>query len=417
MVGVARSTGGAPYQRVADGMWCVAIELPSEGTKRRRKVIVRARRDDVIRAKRAALKELARTGDLPTASPTLAMWLDLWLRRRAGKLKPRTAETYAGYVERYLKPTLGKVRVDKLTVAHVHKLHDAILAQGLSTTTALQAHRILAKALTDAERAGKVTRNVATLTDAPSRAYNPRAALTAQEAAKLLVSVANDPRRAAHWGVALMAGLRQGERLGLTYDAVNLNTGTITVSWQLQRLKWQHGCLEAGKVTCGRKQGGACPDKHVDIPTDQEAQRVYGGLWLTRPKSKTGWREVPIADELGDALAAYMRTTTPGDAGLLFHRGDGHPIDPRDDSAGWDADLRAAGVPDVPLHSARHTTSSLLFYLDVPEQIRMQILGHSSAAVTRGYTHVTDPQARAAMNRLGGLLTPAPTDELPEVAE
>lgn len=349
-------------------------------------------------------------GDLPTASPTLATWLEQWIERRAqDRLKPRAADFYRGNIERYIVPSIGRVRLDKLTPTHVEKMHDYITVdRGLSPTTALGAHRTLAKALKDAERAGKVTRNVATLVDAPTKAFKPMPALTADEARTLLLSVADRPIAAASWAVALLAGLRQGERLGLTRDAIDLELGILTVSWQLQRLKWSHGCISAGKVTCGRKRGGSCPQRFVHIPASQEAVRVEGGLWMTRPKSRAGWREVPIADPLQAVLVAYLGEVDPGPHGLIFHR-EGRPIDPSDDSAAWDADLRAAGLPDVPLHSARHTCSTLLYFLGVDEPARMKILGHSSAAVNRGYTHVATAQTKDAMKLLGDLLS-APRD-------
>ena len=63
-------------------------------------------------------------------------------------------------------------------------------------------------------------------------------------------------------------------------------------------------------------------------------------------------------------------------------------------------------MPDVPLHSARHTCATLLADLGVDEQTRMQILGHSSATVTRGYTHVTSSAAARGIGALGALLAP-----------
>jgi integrase len=400
---------GQPYQRASDGAWCVAVELPSEGTKRRRKVIVRAKKADVITAARAARKELERTGNLVTASPMLGGWLDGWIDRRArNTLKPRTAQDYRATIELYLKPSIGRVRLDKLTPGHIERMHDYVTGTlGLASTTALKAHRTLAKALTDAERAGKVTRNVATLVDAPTRAYNPRDSLTAPEATLLLRSVSDSMPDAPRWGVALLAGLRQGEALGLTREAIDLDARVITVSWQLQRLKWEHGCT----VSCEKKPA-RCPERKVTIPPDQEAVRVHGGLWLTRPKSRTGWRQVPIAEPLANALARLV-ALPPGPHGLVFTetttRGTPRivPIDPSRDSAAWDAACAAAGVPDVPLHGARHTTATLLAFLGVPEDVRMQILGHSSATVTRGYTHRTTSDAREGIAQLGRLLDPA----------
>src|SRR5690606_8549644 len=256
---------------------------------------------------REAKKDLERAGDLATSSPTLEQWMNQWLDRIAApRLKPNTLVAYRGSVTRYIVPSIGKVRLDKLTPQHVRKMHD-YARQGRSSTTALQAHRVLAKALTDAEREGRVTRNVATLVDAPAKAHAVREALNADEARTLLLSVAEDPQQAAMWSVALLAGLRQGERLGLTRDAIDLDEGIITVSWQLQRLKWEHGC----GGTCGKKRAGSCPQRKVDIPAGQEAHRIHGGLWHLRPKSRAGWRQVPIAPLLHEVLTRYLDDHTP----------------------------------------------------------------------------------------------------------
>lgn len=393
------------------GLWVARVELPAINGVRRRKVIRRKDKAQAVAELRTLRAELDRVGDLATSSPTLTDWLTTWLERVAApRLKPRTLTGYRGYVERYIVPTIGKYRLDKLTAAHVRRMHDAMLTQGLSSTSALQAHRILAKALTDAVREGKVGRNVATLTDAPRRAVSRRQALDATEARTLLLSVADRPDEAAAWSVALLAGLRQGERLGLTREFVDLDAGLITVSWQLQRLTWVHGCAKrkpADGWPCGRKRGGNCPDRRMPIPAGHEARQVEGGLWLTRPKSRKGWREVPMAALLAQVLERHLagRDLAPGD--LVFTRDDGRPVDPSKDTAAWDAAVRRAGLPDVVLHSARHSTATLLYSLGASEQLRMDILGHSSATVTAGYTHLTSAEARDYMGRLGDLLTPA----------
>jgi len=407
---------GSVFQR-ADGMWIARITLPSDGSARRRKQVARARKEDAVRALRDMRKELDRTGDLPTASPTLATWLDQWHARMvAPVLKPRTSATYRSYLDQHVIPSIGRIRLDRLTVQHVYRLHESMEGRGLSTTTALQAHRILAKALGDAEREGRVGRNVAALATAPRRRLAVRPALTAEQAITLLQSVADDPYEAPRWSLALLAGLRQGEALGLTTDALDMHrplmvggemipAGRLTVSWQLQRLRWSHGCGKRGTPwPCGLVRAGSCPQRTMPIPADQEVHQVDGGLWLTRPKSRAGWREVPTVGILHEVLTRHLDNVAPGRMGLVLHRGDGRPVDPSRDAQAWDAALRRAGLPDVPLHSARHTCSSLLAQLGVPEHIRMQILGHSSATVTRGYTHLTGAEAADAMGRLSALL-------------
>ena len=88
----------------------------------------------------------------------------------------------------------------------------------------------------------------------------------------------------------------------------------------------------------------------------------------------------------------------------MWHHPDGRPLGPRDDYANWKLALEAAGLPPAPLHVARHTTATLLLEAGVSEQVRMQILGHTSVQVTRGYAHVDQSLAREAMRSLDNLL-------------
>lgn len=405
---MARAQGsGSVFQRASDGMWIARVELPSPDGTRRRKQVARARKADAVAALRELRRELDRAGDLPTSSPSVATWADLWFPRHARTLKPRTATTYRMYLDRYIVPTIGRVRLDKVTPAHVYRVHDAIAAAGLSSTTALQAHAILRVMLRDAEREGRIGRNPVELAAAPRRALNVRPALTAEQALTLLAHLerAGDPYLV-HAAIALLTGLRQGERLGITAGAVDLDAGVLTVEWQVQRLTWTHGCgdRQGEAWPCGRRRGGSCPERRIDIPPDQEAVHLTGGLWRTRPKSRAGWREFPIGalPRVVDLLSALPWPAEP--TGLVLTRGDGRPIDPGDDARAWTAALESAGLPPVPLHSARHTCSTLLAYLGVPEHVRMQILGHSSATVTRGYTHLTSAEAREGVARLGQLL-------------
>ena len=403
---------GTVFQRKSDGMWIARVELPpGPDGKRRRKQAADRSKARAIAKRRELIRDLAKSGDLPTSSPTLAAWLERWLERTVkAHRKPRTYATYRSYVERYIVPSIGRIRLDKLTPAHVARLHEHIVGQGLSSTTALQAHRILSRALVYAIREGHVARNVADrdYSDAPAKAVGARPALSADQARLVLAQGhGGDKTMAARLGLALLAGLRQGEALGLTRDAVDLERGYITVAWQLQRLAWSHGCAKRpdGSWSCKRQRAGACHSRTVHIPPDQEARNVHGGLWLTRPKSRSGWRQVPIADALREALAALIDRGEVGPEGLLLLHG-GAPIDPSRDSAAWHAALGRCGLDPVPLHSARHTTATLLFELGVEGDVRQKILGHSSATTTAGYTRVADALDRDAMARLGGLIAP-----------
>lgn len=410
----SRTRGGRPYQRSADGAWCVQIELPERDGKRRRKVIVRAKRTDVVKARRGALRDLEKAGDLPTAAPTVAQWCDLWWRRYGMKrLKVSTRSTYQSKIEQYIKPSIGKVRLDQLSVEHVYRLHDYVtVTKGLAPNSALAAHRVLSVMVSDAEKEGRVTRNVVRLADKPRAGKKPVAYLDNAQARTLLLSVGPGsggvvPDEAARWSTALLTGMRQGERLGITLDELDFDRDVITVAWQLRRLAFEHGCGEKGLDgwPCGRKRGGNCPARHLDVPADQEVRHVEGGLYLTRPKSAASWRVVPMVGLLRETLLRYTEAHPPGMEGLIFTRAGGRPIDPSDDTAAWDAALRRAGLPDVNGHSARHTCNTVLTELGVPVDVRRQILGHASNAINEAvYTHTSDSRVAEAMRQLDAAL-------------
>jgi integrase len=415
----ARGSGGL-YQRASDGMWVAAISLPTTDGTRRRKVITRAKKADAIKELRKLRQELEHIGDLRTSSPTLSTWLDVWWKRYAMKnLKVSSRDVYRSRIEQYIRPSIGGVRLDRLAPEHVHRLHDYVtVTKGLSITTARGAHRVLSSVLADALTEDKVARNVCLVVKAPKPAapakQKGRALLASAQARTLLASL--DPGDGtvslplASCAVRFFAGLRQGERNGLTRDAIDFEAGTITVSWQLKRLAYEHGCGEKGgdgKWPCGRKQGGFCPSRHLDVPEDQEVRHVEGGLYLIRPKSKAGWRVIPMLGILAEILRQYLKTHQPGTEGLIFTRpngprnrgaSDGRPIDPGTDNAAWHAALDAAGLPRVWGHSARKTCNTILTELKVPVDVRIQILGHASRAINEDvYTETSDVRVIEAM--------------------
>lgn len=57
-----------------------------------------------------------------------------------------------------------------------------------------------------------------------------------------MLDAAADWRDGVRWVLALGLGLRQGEALGLLWRRVDLGAGVLRVAWQLQQLRWQHGC-------------------------------------------------------------------------------------------------------------------------------------------------------------------------------
>lgn len=417
---------GSHYFRKSDQRWCATLTLPSYDGKRRR--VTRALpRGSTERQAIAKLTELRRerekTGDIPTDRVTVAQWLNIWFTTIARKkIRPKTAATYRTCIEQYIIPAIGSLRLSKLTPAHVRRVEEYVTSKpkdpkrpelgNLSSTTAMQAHRILAVALKYAEREGRVTRNVATLTDAPRKAARRLTVLTPVHGVKVLEAVTS-ARLGSRWAAALLTGARQGEILGIELDRVG---NDLDLSWQLQRLSWMHGCADS----CGRKRGSDCPKRTLDAPADWEHRHLTGGLWLSRPKSSAGWRIIPLVDPLRSIIERRIAvaSTEPNPHGLLWtaerkmskdHKTllelDGSPIDPSQDNHAWHAVLKIADVPDARLHDARHTTASLLRKAGVPIGTITKIMGHSTEAMSEQYIDYDREQLMEALTSMSILVS------------
>jgi integrase len=379
---------GSVYKR-SDGLWCAAVELPPLNGKRRKKIVTSKSKAEVLRKMSKVKAELERAGDLPTASQTLESWLTYWLDKVAAKrVRPSTLYTYRKQLESQVIPVLGTVRLDKLTAAHIRRLHDHMTSAGLSSTYALTTHRLLSKALTDAVREGRVSRNVATLVDAPKLGRSDGEALTVDEAITVLdyaraslEADAYDPGPVL-WATYLLTGIRRSELLALEWDRV---TDEIDLSWQLQRIK--------------------------DMDPQFEARHLTGKLYLTRPKSKSGWRIIPLVDPLKSMLEAHRRRMPSNEYGLVFARADGQPIEPSRASAAWKAWYTDVGLTDkhVPLHYLRHTHVDLLYAAGVDDDIKTELVGHSNRSMTQAYkTKGNRPRLTDASERISALLARQP---------
>lgn len=391
-----RGKGEGSVFKDSRGLWNGVIELPPLNGERRRKKIRRKSKPELLRAMAEAKSELQRLGDLPTANQTVEQWFGYWLKQTAKEVRPNTFDGYRRAVENHIIPAIGKIKLNKVTSTHVRRVHDSIIAKGLSSTTALLAHRIMSVSFKMAMREGRIGRNPAELTAAPRKARPALEALDLGEALHFLEKAAHDPVRGARWATALLTGARRGEVLGLEVDRV---TDVLDLSWQLIRLPLSE---EDGKP---------------DVPVDYEYRHVTGGLYLTRPKSSKSWRIIPLAGPLKMILEKYIPVMPENQWGLLFTN-EGKPISPDQASRDWRTDLAAYGIEkNVRLHDARHSTVDLLLEAGVPEDLVMDIVGHSTRATTRAYrSDQNRKRLRAAMEQFAELFTLPETERRNEIA-
>lgn len=419
-----RRGDGAIYKE-ASGLWAVAIELPpvrwkDDGTPARNRKVQRFKtRTEADAALRDLREQKRQMGTLPGASPTVSSWFEKWLRVHVvPRKRPRTADTYRTYVNQYIVPALGaSKRLAQVGPEEVRRIESFVYSKGLSPTTARNAYHYASAGLEAAVREGLLLSNPASRVEPPLAGVPDLDVFSLDDAIKLLEHLATHPDRAL-WMTYLLTAARRGEIAGLEVDRVG---DVLDLSWQLQRLAYTHGCL----TPCGRKRAGNCPERRLDIPNDYQVRPVSGGLHLTRPKSRAGWRTVTLVEPLRSVLLAHIAGMELNPWGLLYAGSHGRygtvtPPDPDRITREWPKLRDEVFGPGrrVRLHDIRHSTVDLLYLAGVPEDLIQEIVGHSTRSMTRAYKSRSDSvRHEAAMRRLSGLLTiePAPTAPAPAV--
>jgi integrase len=379
---------------------------------------------------------VSKPGRVPTVAEWMREYLDVICERLvlSEKMAPRTLSDYRSKTQNWIVPLLGQHRLNRLTPEHLDTAYTTMLERGMSPSTVLKIHRILSRALKIAVRRGRITRNVATLIDAPSAAAQEIEPLSREEARRILEAAATR-RNGARWSVALALGIRQGEALGLRWSYLDLETGVIRAWFQIQRAAWQHGCDDAH--ACGNRwHRHPCKAKcqqHGHLPTCKPGCTRHGHVCVKRPcrpdctghadkcpkrsggglvfrqrkgKSKLTLQCPPALLELlrehrkqqaKERLRAGAAWT---DHDLVFTTRHGGPIERTEDWRMWKAMLRAAGVRDARVHDARHTAATLLIEQGVHIRVVQEVLGHTRVTTTERYTHVATLQMKDASDRM-----------------
>ena len=291
---------------------------------------------------------------------TLSAYLDRWLNGSVkGSVKPSTYEGYERMIRNHIKPALGHRKLKNLAPDHVQYFYQKKLDVGLAPGTVRVMHGILHKALEQAVKWGIVPRNVCKATTPPKPSPEEIRPLDAEQA-KQLLEAARGNRLEALYVLAVTAGLRIGELLGLKWEDVDLDAEILHV----RRTKSQ---AKTGPTFVTPKNG-----KGRNIRLTRRAVEA-----LRSHKAAQNAERLKLGDLWEDNNLVFC--TTAGKA-LNFRnvaRGSFKPL------------LKKAGLPDIRFHDLRHTCATLLLSCGHHPKLVQELLGHASVAMTLDrYSHV-----------------------------
>ena len=176
----------------------------------------------------------------------------------------------------------------------------------------------------------------------------------------------------------LSSGLRRGELLALQWDDLNVQTGTLRV--------------------------------------ERQVQRIQGKLAVSQPKTRASCRSILLPAPVLEILAQYRQSVS---SHWMFPspKKEDSPLDPAAVRKKLSAVLKRAGCPAARFHDLRHTfaTSALEHGMDV--KTLSTVIGHVSSATTLNvYAHVTDEMRQKAADKIDRAITGTepPHEETPK---
>ena len=310
------------------------------------------------------------------AKLTTGEYLEKWLADSVrDTVRARTYERYESLVRVHIVPTLGRTKLKSLTPAHVRGFYREKLDSGLAPRTILHIHRTLSKALKQAVLDGLIPRNAAASVKPPSPRREEIQPLS-REQVRTFLQVVSDDRLEALYVVAITAGLRRGELLGLKWEDLDLDAGMLQVRRTLSETR----------------------DGRVFEP----------------PKSGKG-RSIRLTKRAVAALRAHRKAQLEErmaradmwtENGLVFASETGTPIQGRNMYRAFKIRLGRAGLSQsFRFHDLRHTCATLLLRQGVHAKYVQELLGHADISLTLNvYSHILPDMGDAAAGAMDDAL-------------
>jgi integrase len=326
----------------------------------------------------ALLTEVA-DGRASASTVTLSELIDRWLENVGPGLSPRTLGGYRRVSDKRIVPALGTKRISKLTAADLDRFYRALLTGGLAPASIRIIHAVISSALTQAQRWGWLSVNVADNASPPPVRRKQWTPPTPDDVIRLIerARTSASPDIGVFLHLAAVTGARRGELAGLRWSGVDLVAGQILI--------------DRSVVQVGRELIEKDTKTHQARRLSIDSGTVE---LLARHKTDMETRGAKFSCVLSDR--AFVFTDAP------------------DGLVGWKPDrvtlafgrlCKAEGVEGVRLHDLRHFAATRLLSSGVDVRTVSGRLGHADASTTLGvYAHFLESADQAAADILGSLI-------------
>ena len=314
---------------------------------------------------------------------TLGEWLDIWMEEYLGSVKPRTVESYQCQIKNHIRPQLGSIRLEALSTHVIQHFYNGLAEKGLSPKSVKIVHGVLHKALQQAVAISYLRFNPSDACVLPRVERKELHPLDDDAIHQFIETVKGHPYEFLFL-VTLFTGMRQGEVLGLKWDDVDFEQGTVLVRRQLQKVMVQDK---------DRAKNGGKKYRYQFTSVKNSRWRKIAPApivmhWLKRQRGKQAeWRlhAGPAWEDTGlvftNELGGHLMTHT------VYHN--------------FKRVVTDMGLPTVRFHDLRHSYAVAAIKSGDDIKTVQGNLGHATASFTLDvYGHVTDQMRRESAQRM-----------------
>ena len=303
--------------------------------------------------------------DLENATDMLVdAWFEYWIDLKKKTVRPNTVRNYSERYERNIKNVIGNKLLTEVKPIHCQKIFSDMADEGYKTTTIYQTRIALYNMLEFAKENEVIITNPCkkSVKSDIGKPSDKKEALTIDDQRRFFAA-AKGQRYEYQYRFALQTGLRTGELVGLKWEDINFERKTLTIERSMEF-------------------------------------RYKVGEWrVGPPKSKSGYRTIPLTDEAICILKAQkeknrkLKVIDKEWADTVFLCRKGQPVK----NSTYDTALfkicDKAGIKRFSMHVLRHTFATRCIEGGMMPKTLQKILGHSNIGITMNlYVHITEEE-------------------------
>ena len=377
--------GGGTIRQRPDGRWEARYTLgidPGTGKQIQKSVYGKTQKEVAQNLRQITAEIDAKTYVAP-CKLSVAEWMAVWAQDYLVGIKASTAYLYKRTIELYIEPHLGHIRLDTLNAHTVQHFYNELAkpskpdAAPLSAKSIKNIHGVLHKALQQAVLLNYIRYNPTTACVLPKIVKKEIHPLTDQQTAQLL-NLLKGSKYEIPLTVDLFTGLREGELLGLIWDCVDFEKGTILVNKQLRR---------------SQRKGGTY---YFSPPKNNKSRTITPAPYVMK---------LLQAQKVQQARQRLMAGPAWEDSGLVFTNEFGRYVSYRAIFDCFKRIVKRIGLPDARIHDLRHTYAVNCIRAGDDIKTVQSNLGHATAAFTLDvYGHFTDDMRSVSAQRMEGFI-------------